>query len=328
MNKPVVTSFNHNKATLKKDIEKAFDETNFKDIFKRDSKVFIKPNFTLPFYKPGVTTHEHIIEEVVNVLKNRVSEVYIGEADGGAESFTAKYSLENHGIPGMCKRTGAEMLNLSKIESTFVEETVIKKKVKVPLPKMLLNMDVSISMPVIKVHVAKGVSLSIKNLWGCHPNTMRLLDRKNLDYKLSLIARKINLKYSVIDGIYGLNRRGPMDGDVDYIGGIFIGNNPLSTDSVITKMIGFDPYKISHLKIAYDFGLGEINEEEINLIYSLDNYRRNYYLKPTFVDKVGTMTFENYLFTKMVFDSPFTKIIYKIARRTPRKKILKLGDEL
>ena len=52
----------------------------------------------------------------------------------------------------------------------------------------LLNVDESISLPVLKVHAATKVSMSIKNLWGCHPDTPRLLNHKNLAEKLTLIA--------------------------------------------------------------------------------------------------------------------------------------------
>ena len=58
-----------------------------------------------------------------------------------------------------------------------IEEEMIwgeRKKVKVQLPNLLLEeIDCFISVPVLKVHVMTGVTLSIKNLWECHPDTMR-----------------------------------------------------------------------------------------------------------------------------------------------------------
>ena len=62
------------------------------------------------------------------------------------------------------------------------------KRVKVQLPKFLLEeIDCFISVPVLKVHVMTEVTLSIKNLWGCYPDTMRCLHHQNFNYKLHLL---------------------------------------------------------------------------------------------------------------------------------------------
>jgi len=114
--KAKVTAFNYAEESLERDLKCAFEKLNFKKYIKNDTKVFVKPNFTVPFFKPGVTTNNTVIETTLGILKDLASEVYIGESDGGDQSFTAEYSLKNHGIPAICKRTGAEMINLSKTE--------------------------------------------------------------------------------------------------------------------------------------------------------------------------------------------------------------------
>ena len=42
----------------------------------------------------------------------------------------------------------------------------------------------------------------------------------------------------IVDAIYGLNNHGPMDGDVVDIGGMIVGNNPVATDAVATRLMG------------------------------------------------------------------------------------------
>ena len=323
-----VVAFNYEPEQLPVDLRRAFERVGWHDYIKSDTKVFVKPNFTLPFYKPGVTTSGSIIEAALGMLRDRASEVFIGESDGGYASFTAEASLKNHGIPGMCQRTGSTMLNLSKIERTRIRETINEKAVEVTLPRKLLEMDVSISIPVLKVHVVTGVSLALKNVWGCHPDTLRLLDHTHLPERLALIAKRIHLRYGIIDAIFGLDGRGPMDGHPVKVGAVLVGNNPVALDATATRMVGFRAEMIAHIVAASQAGLGPHKEEEIELIGDVQRFQQYFHINPTVMDRLGGLTFKSDVLTKLVFNSPLTRPIYSILGRDYRKKISKPGEEL
>jgi uncharacterized protein (DUF362 family) len=326
--KAKVTAFNYAEESLERDLKCAFEKLNWKNYIKKDTKVFVKPNFTVPFPKPGVATNVNVIETTLNLLKSRAMEVYIGESDGGDQSFTAEYSLKNHGIPAICKRTGAEMINLSNIEWIKVCEKINGKKIDVTLPRFLLKMDESISIPVLKVHVMTTVSLSLKNLWGCHPSSLRLLDHKYLSERLILIAKSIHLRYVIIDAIYGLNNYGPMDGEVVKVGGIIVGDNPVATDAVSARLMGFEPEKILHINKASVAGLGPYKSEEIEVLSDISQFQQHFIVKPTIIDLASSLCFKSNILNKIVSDSVFSKPIYNLLGKEPRKKIIKPGDEI
>jgi uncharacterized protein (DUF362 family) len=326
--KHIVAGFNYDKNSLKTDIKDALEKMHWRDYIKSDTRVFVKPNYALPFFKPGVTTNINVIDSLLSILKDRASEVYIGESDGGDESFNADDSLLNHGLPDICKNTGSTMLNLSKLDRINVSDKVNGKKIEVPLPRFLLDMDESISIPVLKVHVATKISLSLKNLWGCHPSNLRLLDHKNLSERLALIAKSIKLRFAVVDAIYGLNRHGPMDGEIVTVGAILVGNNPVATDAVCTRLMGFDPNKINHIVVASKYGLGSYAEEDIDIKNDLSAFQQHFTIEPTFIDYASSLCFKSNLLNKSVSDSFFTKPIYHFFGKEPRKKILKPGDEI
>jgi uncharacterized protein (DUF362 family) len=326
--KATVTAFKHQQETLEADIRAAFERLLWRDYIKSDSRVFVKPNFTLPFFKPGVTTHGSVIEATLAVLKDRTSEVLIGEADGGYGSYTAEYALTNHGIPDICRRTGTTMVNISQMERSRVTERINGKTITVTIGKELLNVDESISLPVLKVHAVTKVSLSIKNLWGCNPDTLRLLDHKNIEEKLTLIAKSIHLRFALIDGIYGLNVHGPMDGTPVKIGVIMLGDNPVAADATACRLIGFDPARIKHIRIAANEGLGPCNIDDIHILEDLSIFQQKFRIEPTIVDRLGALTFKSRLLSKIVFESPLTKPIYRLTGRTHRRKIVKPGDEI
>ena len=55
---------------LKEDILKSLEFINWKKYVKSDSNVFIKPNFTYPYYKEGVTTSPDLINDFLEILNN------------------------------------------------------------------------------------------------------------------------------------------------------------------------------------------------------------------------------------------------------------------
>jgi len=326
--KGTVTAFKHQPETLEADVRGAFERLRWRDYIKSDSRVFVKPNFTLPFFKPGVTTHGSVIEATLAVLKDRASEVLIGEADGGYGSYTAEYALTNHGIPDICRRTGTTMVNISQMERSRVTERINGKRITVTIGKELLNVDESVSLPVLKVHAVTKISLSIKNLWGCHPDTLRLLDHKNLAEKLALIAKSIHLRFALVDGIYGLNVHGPMDGVPVKVGVIMLGDNPVATDATACRLMGFDPARIEHIRIAVDEGLGPCNIDDIDILEDLTVFQQKFRIEPTIVDRLGALTFKSRWLSRAVFDSPLTKPIYRLTGRAHKRKIVKPGDEV
>jgi len=323
-----VTGFRYSAPDLEEELIDSFEQLNWKEHIKSDSKVFVKPNFTLPFRKPGVTTTETVLEATLGLLKNRASEVFVGESDGGSASFTAESSLRNHGVPEICRRTGATMLNLSEMVRTRISDEINGRTVEVTLPKELVDVDESISMPVLKVHAVTRVSLSLKNMWGCHPDGMRLFDHTHLAERLALVAKVVHLRFVVVDAIYGLNRRGPMHGDPVKVGAILVGDNPVATDATATRLMGFRAEDVSHIITASKAGLGPYKKADIQVLGDLTQFQQRFYLRSTLVDLLGALTFRSNRLTKLVFDSPVTEQVYALVGRKPRKKIVNPGDEL
>lgn len=324
---PKVTGFRVHIDSIEKDIKDSFERLGWRDHIKRDSKVFVKPNFTLPFFKPGVTTHEFLLEASLNVLKDRASEVYVGESDGGYGSFCGDDSLRGHNVADMCRRTGASMVNLSKVESARLVDRIGRKRIEVTVPRLLMAMDVSVSIPVLKVHTMTKVSLSLKNLWGCNPDALRLLDHKNLSWRLAMIAKAIHLKYAIVDAIVGLNEYGPMEGKAVDINAVLVGDNPVASDATAARLMGFDPSKIEHIVNASKFGLGPYEEDQIDVISDLSAFQQRFCLRRASSDLFSDLTFRSNLISKIVFDSPFTKTAYFLVRKKQGRKILKPGDE-
>ncbi len=253
-------------ADLKTTLQKGLGFINWDRHVNKDSRIFVKPNFTFPEYREGVTTSPQFLECLLEVLKTRAGKVIVGESDGGNHSFKAEESFEGHNVYRMCERLGVEVVNLSTLPAETVESEVAGKTVKVQLPRMLLEeTDCFISVPVLKVHVMTTVSISLKNSWGCVPDTMRCLHHQNLSHKLALIASLLKPKLIVVDGTYALDKHGPMYGEPVKTGLVLMSDNTVAVDAIGARLMGFSPEKIRHLTVAQRAGLGSLNPGDVEL---------------------------------------------------------------
>jgi uncharacterized protein (DUF362 family) len=314
---------------LHDDINHSLEFIQWKDSIRSDSTIFIKPNFTYPFYKEGITTNPLVLKELLGILKDRAERVIVGESNGGNHSFTANQAFSGHGMIEICKETGAELVNLSTLPSRYIEEPIQGKRVKVQVPDLLLNeIDCFISVPVLKVHVMTTITLSMKNLWGCYPDTMRCLHHKYLSRKLTLLTKVIKPKIVLIDGIYALNGHGPMYGEAVKADLLIAANNPVVADAFGTSIMGIPVSQVEHIIIAEKEGLGTTNLDAVEFNDDWKRYQMQFQVNKTLIDSLSTILFNSECMAKLVMDSPMKPIIYGVATKLRNKHEQRVVDDV
>jgi len=314
---------------LKDDLLKSLEFVEWKNQVDKGSTVFVKPNFTYPYYKEGITTTPELLRTFLEILKDRAGEVIVGESNGGNNSFTADDAFKGHNMQEICRDAGATLVNLSKMPSMPVEDTIQGQKVKVFLPKFLVNdIDCFISVPVLKVHVMTKVTLSIKNLWGCYPDTMRCLHHQNLSRKLTLITKTLNPRLVVIDGIYALDGHGPMYGVAKKANLLISSNNPVVADSLGTFVMGIPLKDVESIQIASNQGLGVTDLSKVRLNDDWKKFRMEFHVQRTLVDNLSLLLFNSEILAKIVMCSPITPIAYGLIKYLRNSKEQTVVDDL
>jgi uncharacterized protein (DUF362 family) len=316
-------------SNLHDDIAKSLEFIQWKDSVRNDSTVFIKPNFTYPFYKEGITTNPLVLKELLSILKDRAGRVIVGESNGGNHSFTADQAFKGHGMQEICKDSGAELVNLSKLPSRYIEDTIVGKRVKVQVPNLLVDeVDCFISVPVLKVHVMTTITLSMKNLWGCYPDTMRCLHHKYLSRKLTLLTKVINPKIVLIDASYALDGHGPMYGTPVKTDMILSANNPVVADALGSAVMRVPLSKVEHILFAEKEGLGITDLSKVTMNDDWKQYSRKFEVKKTVIDNLSWLLFNSETCAKCVMDSSFTPLIYKIGTKLRNKDEQHVADQV
>jgi uncharacterized protein (DUF362 family) len=135
------------------------------------------------------------------------------------------------------------------------------------LPETVLDADVVISMPKMKTHHWAGVTLSLKNLFGCLPSRVygwpkNVLHWAGIEASILDIAGAVRPRYAIVDGIVGMEGNGPIQGEPVQAGVLVFGDDPVATDVVTASLMGFDPTTVRYLVEAGRF-LGQAERERI-----------------------------------------------------------------
>ena len=310
--------------SLENQFSRSFSALYLDENFEKAKAVFIKPNLTYPTYKKGVTTRKDFVENLVAALRkiNSTTRIYIGEGEGGYNSFSMDEALERMGFLELEKEfPQVKVINLSKVPSKVIEIDTAQGPYKIALPKIFFNeIDFSVSCPVPKVHCMTKVTLSYKNQWGCLPDVMRLQNHYMFDYIISKVSEILNFKYAFLDGKFGLNDNGPMVGN-PVEANWFVASNSLGAfDMIVSEMMGFDWRKISHLKTAHEYGFIP-DRKIIEVIGDIESLKRKFVLKRTFWNYPALYAFKSKPLTYLFYLSKHAKFLHKIMY-TFRKRSL------
>jgi len=300
---------------LEEQFLQSFNSFPIIDEFNKANAVFIKPNLTYLKFKKGVTTRVEYIENLVAALRqiNNSTKIYIGEGEGGYNSFSMTEAMLSMGFYELEKRfQNLKVINISKIPTRIIELKVDGKPYPINLPKLFFDeIDFSISCPVPKVHCMTKVSLSFKNQWGCLPDTMRLKNHYVFNKIIGQICNHLKFKYAFLDGKYGLNKNGPMVGKPFEINWFVASNSLGAFDMVVSEMMGFNWREIGHLREADNLSFIP-GRKEIKIVGDLEPLKRNFSLKRNFWNYPALLAFNSKKLTHFFYFSKYAKFLHDV----------------
>jgi uncharacterized protein (DUF362 family) len=226
----------------------------------RDALVVIKPNLCtgVPEKIEMSNTDPRITEAVCELLLTRTKRIYIGESDGLRQK--AQNAFAASGYVDLARRLGVELVNFSEAPWARVK---CEPAGEIELPRLLLEADVFITLPVLKTHALTYFTGSLKNQWGCLPQYDRILLHKYLDRLIVSLHRVLRPKLALMDGIVGLEGRGPTNGKPRRLDVILASRDAVALDATAMRLVGLEPKRARHVVLAAEQGLGTVRKDEI-----------------------------------------------------------------
>ena len=240
---------------------------------KPGQSVVIKPNLVSEHglkngvRRGGIVTDIRVIRAMVELLLPVAGTITIAEGSSINRSETMK--MFNHYGFAAIRELSPEKVKLVDLNADECVEKDIpdgRRLQKRNIPKTLVDADVIINMPVLKLHFAAGASLSIKNLQGAIPPLEK--------YKVHFFGLWQNLinTYKVImpdliivDGLFGQEDFGPVSGSPRKMDILIGGTNPVAVDTVALKIMGLTVYESPPVLMAYHEGMGPVEWDHIEV---------------------------------------------------------------
>lgn len=307
--------------SLRDVMERALEWVNWTNIVRPGARVFIKPNFTYPRYKAGVTTTPAVLSALVQVLRSRTDAITIGESDGGSHAWTADQAFAGHGLEQLVAEHGVRLLNLSRAPREKASTTVAGRRVELELPSPLLHeTDVFITVPVPKVHVMTYVSLGFKNQWGCLPDVKRLRYHHQFPEAVLALHKLLAPKLVVFDGTYFLNRTGPMEGEAVRRNLLLASDDVGAGSLACCEVMQVDPRRAPHLALAIKEGMMPHSLDAVELSAPLSRFKGPAFtLERTWLNWITLSAFRSKLVTQLIYDSRVAKPAHDLLYRVRGK---------
>ena len=222
------------------------------------AKVLLKPNFVEFDTGSVINTDPRLVAATVLAVRRMgASSVIVGEGPGHRRD--TGYVVNSSGLAEALADVEAPFVDLNTAEATSVPLSSRYTSLgEIWLPRVLTEADVVISMPKMKTHHWAGVTLSLKNCFGCLPGRVygwpkNILHWMGIENSILDIAGAVRPSYAIVDGIVGMQGNGPIDGSQVAAGVLVFGDDPVATDTIASTLMGMDPTKIPYLREASRF---------------------------------------------------------------------------
>jgi len=224
--------------------------------------VVVKPNLCAasPEDAKAANTDIEVCRSVCRVLLEKTNRVSLVESDG--IRYTAEQAYQASGYVEMAKEIGVPLVNLSKTKWVSVRCAPVGM---VEVPRMILDADVFITIPVLKTHGLTYFTGALKNQWGCLPQFNRIMYHKYLDQMLASLHRIFRPGLVVMDGVIAMEGKGPVNGKPRRMDIILASRDGVALDAAAMRLVGLDPTQARHTVLAANQGLGTMADDGIEL---------------------------------------------------------------
>ena len=275
-------------------------------------RIFIKPNLSHPEYLPGVVTNPELTNELIGLLRDKNSEVIVGESNGF--NYPCWTAFDKTGMQKAVEKAGGTVINLSEdkvVEVKFPDKNTPLKRLF--LPKTIIDADAVVDLPLMKTHEFMAYSGALKNMFGCIPSNKRIYLHPYLPEVFYRLYTLFKPALTIMDARTGIEGNGPTKGEPVTMNLMLTSNDALALDIVAAKIMKLN-WKDTYLSyIARKTGLKETDIKEEGVPVSVVAHR----FEPPRIDlpvKAQIIIYHHEYLTKLLFCSlDIVKLFQKVT---------------
>jgi uncharacterized protein (DUF362 family) len=231
-------------------------------------RVLLKPNAgRIAGPGAGITTHPQVVAAAIDAFREAGAETAVGESPiCGVSTMDA---FEATGIAAVARERDCPLIDMDArpFRKTPVPDGVAIQSLRV-CPEAC-EFDIVVSIPVMKMHMHTGVTLSVKNMKGCLWRRSKVdlhmlppvegVDDKPLDIAIADLSGVLRPDLAIVDGTVGMEGLGPSAGSPKPLDAVVVSADPFAADAVSCALMGLDAHAVPHLRLGADRGYGVID---------------------------------------------------------------------
>ena len=230
--------------------------------------VLIKPNLVVPMEpNSGVATDPMICKSIADMVREVGAIAIIAESSAWGEDTEDAYKVAGY---NQLRDQGYEVIDLKKAGTKKVKVPIPRGKSlkEIPLPKIVMEADLIISVPKMKTHDQTSVTLALKNMKGVIPDVYKRKFHTTLGVFQGVadLCTVVRPQLAVVDGIIGQEGLGPIYGTPIERDLIIAGTDPVAVDTITGMVMGFAPEKNELIMKAVEQQIGTMNLDEIEVV--------------------------------------------------------------
>ncbi|MDR2615679.1 MAG: DUF362 domain-containing protein [Oscillospiraceae bacterium] len=240
-------------------------------------QVYVKPNFNTADPAPGSTHNDTLDSLLAAVRAANPRRIILGERSGPAQAAEV---FRQKGIPELCEKYGAELLNLETLppeEWEKFERPDLHWSDGFEIPKAVSESDVVVATCCLKTHGFGGVySNALKLAIGLTPKDFMKLHTPDIRFKIAELNLAYTPDFVLSDAVEVFTDGGPMEGVRAHANIMLIGRDRVALDAVglaVLKSLGSNSaimdtpiFAQEQIARAVELGLGVSSPEEIEIV--------------------------------------------------------------
>jgi uncharacterized protein (DUF362 family) len=223
-------------------------------------------------------------------------DIKVVESD--ATAMKTIHAFQMLGYTKLAEEKKVQLLNLSQDVLVEKEVQVNGQKLSFKVPKLLLDADLFINVPKLKVMRDVTITCALKNCFGCIGFSRKIIYHSSLHEAIVGINKVLKPHLAIVDGLVALGKF-PVK-----LGLIMASTDPFSIDWTAAQIMGYNPSHIKYLKIAMLEKMGTPNGITI-LGEAIDDFKRIFPKINAFTSKLSWDSQLNLLriYNKIVHDT-------------------------
>ena len=256
--------------SIQESVTRVFDLLGgVENMLEKNATVILKPNagHAAP-PETSVCTNPEVVRAVIREVK-KVKPKRIVIAEAAAIGCDTIECFEKSGIKAIAEEEEVELYDI-KSEKDLVNVAVrgYRSNIShVKLPRLLLEAEHLINLPILKAHASMVFSCALKNIKGVVQDAVHLqMHQQNLTMAMMDVWSVCHADINIVDAIHpasGYSPHTPVPIDLGCILGSY---DPVAVDRVACDLVGIDPNMVDYFKVAKETGLGTTDKADIEIV--------------------------------------------------------------